>query len=573
VASIDILKKLDRVQGNGSRPGREGLVDEDKTVQLKELSVNLGILVETGRRFETECRILDSLRFQRMEMRAARIMDAHTRTFEWIFSQDDESAGVSTENLFLQWLTSSDGTFWITGKAGSGKSTLMKFLSNHPMTNQILRTWAAGSDLVIGMFYFWYAGTELQKSQEGLLQTLLHQILSQCPDLLPDVLPERWKECSSSHISSDHWTRAELIQAFEELARTTALTKKFCFFVDGLDEYSGDHEEIIKLLRDITCSDHIKLCLSSRPWNIFLLNFGKPSHLHLRLEDLTRNDIQLYVSNMLEENALFQELQLHEAQRCEDLVNEIVCKARGVFLWVFLVIRSLIQGLTNADRIVDLQRRLRQLPVDLETYFKHILTNIDDIYKEQTGQTFQTAIHASSPLSLMTYVMLDEIEESPNFALELQIRPMSSSEIEFRYAAMKLRINARCKDLLEVVKVTDSQASSSNASLSRTRTRTDNNTMFEADQNRNRDQANKSTFLRPVLSSNQFFDYEVDFLHRTVRDFLQTRDMQDMLVSNAPAGFNVNEILCHSYLAQIKSVPLEPIQVRLISILFCCFLI
>jgi hypothetical protein len=115
-----------------------------------------------------------------------------------------------------------------------------------------------------------------------------------------------------------------------------------------------------------------------------LLNFGKHYHLHLRLEDLTRKDIQLYVSNMLRENVLFQDLQGYESERCEDLVNEIVCKARGVLLGVFLVIRSLMKGLTNADRIVDLQRRLRQLPSDLETNFKHILTNINNIYKDQT---------------------------------------------------------------------------------------------------------------------------------------------------------------------------------------------
>ena len=115
-----------------------------------------------------------------------------------------------------------------------------------------------------------------------------------------------------------------------------------------------------------------------------MLNFGKHYHLHLRLEDLTRKDIQLYVSNMLRENVLFQDLQGYESERCEDLVNEIVCKARGVLLGVFLVIRSLMKGLTNADRIVDLQRRLRQLPSDLETNFKHILTNINNIYKDQT---------------------------------------------------------------------------------------------------------------------------------------------------------------------------------------------
>jgi hypothetical protein len=51
---------------------------------------------------------------------------------------------------------------------------------------------------------------------------------------------------------------------------------------------------------------------------------------------------------------------------------------------------------------------------------------------------------------------------------------------------MKLRTNTQCKDLLEVVKVIDSQTSSSNANLiSRTQPRADNTTIFKADKDEN----------------------------------------------------------------------------------------
>ena len=46
-------------------------------------------------------------------------------------------------------------------------------------------------------------------------------------------------------------------------------------------------------------------------------------------------------------------------RRCDELIEEIVFLARGVFLWVFLVTRSLRWGLTNADDMVDLRARLR----------------------------------------------------------------------------------------------------------------------------------------------------------------------------------------------------------------------
>jgi hypothetical protein len=263
------------------------------------------------------------------------------------------------------------------------------------------------------------------------------------------------------------------------------------------------------------------------------------------LEDLTQDDIELYVRDKLEENHLFQKLRQNESGQCTDLVHEVVYKAKGVFLWVFLVIRSLVQGLTNADRITDLRRRLHQLPSDLETYFEHILVHIDITYREQTGRIFQTALHAVEPLTLMTYVMLDEIEEDPEFALNLRVRPWTQTEIDSKCNDVKLRINARCKDLLEVTKVKPAQAILSDAAI--VETYRDDLSRPEID----RSQMNP----RRVICKNRFFEYEVDFLHRTVRDFLQTRDMNDTLLSVVPASFNSNEALCHSFLAQIKTVP------------------
>jgi hypothetical protein len=51
------------------------------------------------------------------------------------------------------------------------------------------------------------------------------------------------------------------------------------------------------------------------------------------------------------------------------LVEEIVEKANEVFLWVKLVVQSLLAGLGNRDSITDLQRRLRELPSDLEKLY------------------------------------------------------------------------------------------------------------------------------------------------------------------------------------------------------------
>ena len=155
------------------------------------------------------------------------------------------------------------------------------------------------------------------------------------------------------------------------MQKQTVISARFCFFIDGLDEYDGDPSDLIKILRDFSSADDIKVCFSSRPWNVFEHAYGDNHGQKLHVHDHTRNDIEMFVRGTLREEKQFRELE--ESDSCHrDLVREIVDRAHGVFLWVFLVIRSLRRGLTNSDTISELQTRLRILPTDLEEYFHQV---------------------------------------------------------------------------------------------------------------------------------------------------------------------------------------------------------
>ena len=518
--TLDVLEKLDDAHRMHTRSLQErNDCEQIRDLQLSRLSSNLKQLTVMGER-STAILILESLHFQRMEAREEKIIDAHAQTFEWILDPHICSSRLPSKDNFIEWLANGNGIFWITGKAGSGKSTLMKFLSHHESAKSALHQWADGKELITAAFFFWHAGSELQKSQEGLLQSLLHGILSQCPDLMPQVLCRRWEQCARTQSTSSHWTRAELLKAFSELSHQSSLYKRFFFFIDGLDEYDGDHLDLVDLVQSFARSKDIKICLSSRPWNVFTRAFGWGSHPKFHLEDLTRPDIKLYVQDMLCGNELFRQLAAgKDSGRCIRLEDEIVSRAQGVFLWVFLVVRSLIEGLTNADRITDLERRLQSLPTDLEAYFRHMLENIEEIYVQQTVQTFHIALQAVEPLSLMTYAMMDELEENPRYAIELPVQQTTTTDIESRCQDMKLRINARCKDLLQITRRGCS--------------------------------ANSERLVHP------FCPYEVDFLHRTVKDFFQVEDVQRFIISRIPETFDYCALLCHALLAQVKVAPIE----------------
>lgn len=246
---------------------------------LQQVSLSLTALETKGHEAATDLEVLKSLYFNDMTARHGRIEDAHARTSSWIFKE--ETFDNHNPIDYVQWLRTEAGIYWIQGKPGSGKSTLIKFPCDHSETKRHLGVWAKskGKTLVIAKHFLWLSGSQLQKSQEGLLRGLLFGILRECPELIPHVLKARSVlhhglefDISDSHSSSPSWTRAELMEVFRHLA-TQDLSTRFCFFIGALDEYHEErltHLELIKTLMEFSTSPDIKLCVSSRPWTVFM---------------------------------------------------------------------------------------------------------------------------------------------------------------------------------------------------------------------------------------------------------------------------------------------------------------
>lgn len=128
---------------------------------------------------------MDSLWFPEMFNRQQNIKPPSTDTFEWIFddspcSEEDvlklpiweQSQKRLQEQMrgeFARWLRGDELLFWISGKAGSGKSSLMSMIQDDWRTGEALSTWAKGRRLHTFSFYFWRPGSALQKTIYGLL--------------------------------------------------------------------------------------------------------------------------------------------------------------------------------------------------------------------------------------------------------------------------------------------------------------------------------------------------------------------------------------------------------------------
>jgi len=135
---------------------------------------------------KTASTLLQSLRFPTMTHRGEEIAEAHKRTFEWAFRAPEN--GYRPWSDFVEWLQTGGQLYWINGKAGSGKSTLMRYVYENNLTHQYLQAWAGNADLRVAAFFFWNSGCAEQRSLEGLLRSLLFKILRCRQDLIMSAL-------------------------------------------------------------------------------------------------------------------------------------------------------------------------------------------------------------------------------------------------------------------------------------------------------------------------------------------------------------------------------------------------
>jgi hypothetical protein len=162
---------------------------------------------------------------------------------------------------------------------------------------------------------------------------------------------------------------------------------------------------------------------------------------------LTRGDIFAFAHSRLAEHPRRVSNNFGDF-KMQSLVNNITDRAQGVFLWVFLVTRSLRDGLTNGDTAEDLERRLASLPTDLERLFRAMLDAVDPMYDKKVAQTLSMAVNAREPLDSTIFVIHEYSYQNQEYALGYPI-VVSTWDWDTLTEQCQRQVNARCGGLLE----------------------------------------------------------------------------------------------------------------------------
>lgn len=394
-------------------------------------------------------RLLESLRFPEMNARLNGIRDSEFHTFEWVFD-DRAKAGQELPTL-KSWLRESQGIYLVEGKAGSGKSTFMKFLFEHDKTLDLIREWSGGRPVQLLFHSFWLVGSKLQHNWKGFLASMIFQILSSSEESSPiSALPK-----SAHKRSLNDWSTKELFKTCLQLLRNGRCL--YCMFIDGLDEFDPEDDVIrlYDLFDELQAHENIKICLSSRPIQHILDHFKNVQGL--RLQDLTRSDILQYVSSTIMKTFIAcpsQDLRLDE--KVARLSGTICRQADGVFLWAYCVLRNVVSGLRADDDFVALDCRISLLPSELKELYQHMWTrqnNDNIIHAAESKRMFSWLTRAQDHMPLFKLLLLvnDDFRQR---RMAAGTRVMNQDTFEKHCVSFKRKLSVRSAGLIECIDLT-----------------------------------------------------------------------------------------------------------------------
>lgn len=364
-------------------------------------------------------------------------------TCMWIFDQPE----------FVSWMApSSSSILWLRGNPGSGKSTLMAALveSSEQSASQ------ADDKIVLKMF-FHGRGSSIEHSVGGLLRSLLYQLLDADNALVIDTRKALRLDANADS-SRDPPTDNLLKLALKMALMRASKERRISVFVDALDE-AGQQQaiEVVKYLQLLLTEFRARsrqpgdskgallICFSCRRYPIISLD----STLTINLEQQNFQDIRKHIIAQFQADSIPQRLS-------EQLLQKLLVKADGSFLWVVLTLNSILDLILAGNSDTAVSEAVDTFPDDLNEIFRDVLSKANPKDRRQRVNLFQWMCHASLPDSakalemtpnLLRFVLVWNCDEaartpydmlkSPLFvdddgALERRITHLSCGLIELR---------------------------------------------------------------------------------------------------------------------------------------------
>ncbi|KAL8394284.1 hypothetical protein RB595_002304, partial [Gaeumannomyces hyphopodioides] len=275
----------------------------------------------------------------------------------------------------------------LRGSPGAGKSTLM--------LEAYTKTRTTNPNSAVASFFFSAKAGEAGTSLLSLYKSLLYQLLPYYPET-GRYLIGRLKERKAFE-DARHWTELELKAFLRDMLVNERRDQKTLIFVDGLDECTADVQSQVSYWRGITseaCKSggQLSVCISTKSFpHVTVRNC-----LEIEIEKYNGNDIIRYVDQKLGDIFL-------EGYGETDLARireELLRRFNGIFLWVVLVMESLLEKHNRGDPPDLLLEQICAVPKELEATFSQMLQGFDQSTRATALKLFSWALLPTKSLRL-----------------------------------------------------------------------------------------------------------------------------------------------------------------------------
>ena len=265
--------------------------------------------------------------------------------------------------LFKDWLSATDtALLWCCGKPGSGKSVLTSIVVEH------IRCHLAKDQSSIAIVYC-DSRQQNYNSAKLLVGSLLKQLCAKEVEI-PDPIKLKYDHVQVEGGESLTWLDMKTLF----LQTLSLFEQEAIILFDGLDE-CDDPAAICDLLKTAVSRpiNHVKVFVTSRS-EIRIIKPLLSSHPTIFLsEEVVQEDIATFVRAEVERLCDNGKLRIGDPELKQDIIETLIAKAKGMFLWVRFQMETLCSQTTDRE----VRQALGTLPYGLEEVYERALRSIE----------------------------------------------------------------------------------------------------------------------------------------------------------------------------------------------------
>jgi tetratricopeptide (TPR) repeat protein len=278
----------------------------------------------------------------------------------------------------MDWISNSGSShkiFWITGMAGTGKTAIMRTISDHLDEKSLL-----------GASFFISRYAALRRNPHHVVRTILHQLAHSCQELRPVVC----NALRSDNLPLDHARDVETYDftGLLEQVSVNAINPIFlvldalneCDYGDKTSTHGGEYLlDWLQLVQDYM--PHLRLILSSRPLHSWM---SDPYRVGPRFKMLDRlqadADIRLFLDHHLREIAHGRPELLASEWPPHGAVDDLARLSGGLFICASTLVKHIAdpaclptQQLRSLMKSTATVRRTSNAFSEIDHLYRHIL--------------------------------------------------------------------------------------------------------------------------------------------------------------------------------------------------------